>query len=189
VLAVSNFEESAQWYMKHLGIIPSDVQCVADGSPVLAFLRCDRGDQPADHHTVVVVQNFAPSLMHVAFETLDIDTVGQGAQYLRWQGWTHFWGIGRHVLGSQIFDYWLDPFGTEHEHYADGDVFTADEPTRYQCMDRGGLWAWGHDLPPSQGPGFLTFLKLVLTGKARKMPSVLGKMRESLALKPRPWLK
>ena len=39
------------------------------------------------------------------------------------------WGIGRHVLGSQLFDYWFDPDGFEYEHYTDGDVFTADHET------------------------------------------------------------
>ncbi len=46
VLATTNFATSVDWYMRHLGVIASDVQCVADGSPVLAFTRCDRGDTP-----------------------------------------------------------------------------------------------------------------------------------------------
>ena len=27
------------------------------------------------------------------------------------RGYPHAWGVGRHILGSQIFDYWRDPFG------------------------------------------------------------------------------
>ncbi|RLA20703.1 MAG: hypothetical protein DRQ56_02560 [Gammaproteobacteria bacterium] len=175
--------------MEHLGLIPSDVQCVEDGTPILVFMRCDRGDTPADHHTVVLVQNIAPALMHTAYETLDIDTIGQGAQYLRWKGWDHFWGIGRHVLGSQIFDYWHDPYGAELEHYADGDVFTSEHPTNYHVFDQGSLWTWGHDLPPSPKPGLLTILKLVLSGKAKSLPQALGQMRAALAIAPRPWIK
>jgi catechol-2,3-dioxygenase len=188
VLAVSNFEESAQWYMRHLGVIPTDVQCVADGTPALAFCRLDRGQEPADHHTVVLLQYFAPGLMHTAYEALDIDSIGQGAQHLKLRGWKHHWGIGRHVLGSQIFDYWLDPYGDEVEHYADGDVFTADHPTQYHMLDLGGLWTWGEDLPPGSAPGLWTILKLVLSGKLKSMPPVMKLMRGAMAHKPRPWL-
>ena len=31
------------------------------------------------------------------------------------------WGLGRHVLGSQVYDYWSDPWGRVHEHWADSD--------------------------------------------------------------------
>jgi catechol 2,3-dioxygenase-like lactoylglutathione lyase family enzyme len=189
VMAVTNFERSARWYMENLGLIPSDVQCVADGSPVLAFMRCDRGETPADHHTVVLVQNLAPALMHTAYETLDIDSIGQGAQYLRWKGWKHFWGIGRHILGSQIFDYWLDPHGVEMEHYADGDVFTADHPTRYHPLSQGSLYTWGDDLPPTPKPGLWQILKLVISGKAKDLLPVLGKMRTAMAATGRPWIR
>jgi hypothetical protein len=189
VQTVTDFQRSARWYMENLGLIPTDVLCVEDGTPVLAFMRCDRGATPADHHTVVLMQHFAPGLMHSAYETFDLDAVGQGSQYLTWKGWKHYWGIGRHILGSQIFDYWLDPYGVEMEHYADGDVFTADQPTNYHLMDRGGLWTWGDDLPPSPTPGVFIILKLILTGQAKKLPPVLGKMRGALAGKPRPWLK
>jgi len=189
VIAVTDFERSSQWYMENLGVIPTDVQCVADGTPVLAFTRCDLGETPADHHTVVLVQNMAPGLLHTAYETLGLDVIGQGAQYLRWKGWNHFWGIGRHILGSQIFDYWLDPYGVEHEHYADGDVFTADHPTHYHPLDRGGLWTWGHDQPAIHTPGLLAILKLMLSGRGKKMLPLLGKMRVAMAHPPRPWLK
>ena len=188
VLSVSDFAVTAQWYMRHLGVIPTDVQCVDDGTPVLAFCRLDRGDKPADHHTVVFLQHFGPGLMHTAYETLDIDSIGQGAQHLKLKGWKHFWGIGRHVLGSQVFDYWLDPYGDEMEHYADGDVFTADHPTQYHLLDRGGLWAWGDDSPPLSTPGFFTILKLVVTGKMKSLPPAMKKMRRAMSYKPRPWL-
>lgn len=189
VLSVTDFKASSQWYMQHLGLIPSDVQCVADGTPTLAFMRCDRGSVPADHHTVVLAQNAVAKYMHSAYETLDIDSIGQGAQYLRWRGWTHFWGIGRHILGSQLFDYWLDPCGDELEHYADGDMYDNSVDTQYHVFDRGGLWAWGHDLPPSPKPSLLQILKLILSGKSKQLPmSLLKKAGAAMRLKPRPWL-
>ena len=38
----------------------------------------------------------------------------------------HYWGIGRHVLGGQVFDYWKDPLGFTVEHWTDSDLLTAD---------------------------------------------------------------
>ena len=67
-----------------------------------------------------------PLYSHSAYEVVDADAVGMGQRVLRESGWTHAWGIGRHILGSQIFDYWQDPWGDKHEHYCDGDLFTAD---------------------------------------------------------------
>lgn len=35
-----------------------------------------------------------------------MDTETLGHNWLAKKGWTNCWGVGRHVLGSQIFDYW-----------------------------------------------------------------------------------
>ena len=43
---------------------------------------------------------------HSSYEVNDFDTQTLGHDWLREKGWTNCWGIGRHVLGSQIFDYW-----------------------------------------------------------------------------------
>jgi catechol 2,3-dioxygenase-like lactoylglutathione lyase family enzyme len=191
VLMVTDFARSFQWYRRHLGILPTDVLCAGDGKPLLAFNRLDRGKAPADHHTVVLMQGFEAAYMHSAYETLDMDSVGQGQQYLKQQGWNHFWGIGRHILGSQVFDYWLDPCGHEMEHYADGDVFEHDHPTGYHLMDRGGLWAWGADLPPSMKPGknpkdLLKILRAVLSGRIDR--KTLAGIKRAMDRAPRPWL-
>ncbi len=152
VLETPRFEDTARWYMRHLGLIPSDVQCLEDGTPNLAFLRCDRGRRPADHHTVVVFGGIAAAYRHSAYEVIDLDDVGIGQQVLKERGWVHLWGIGRHILGSQIFDYWRDPYGDEVEHFADGDVFDAAHPTAYHPFDPATLWMWGDDLPADFSP-------------------------------------
>jgi hypothetical protein len=128
------------------------VQYLADGSPNLAFCRLDLGEQPADHHTVVLVGGIGEKYEHSAYEVIDLDALGQGQQVLRAQGYRHMWGIGRHLLGSQLFDYWFDPDGFEYEHYTDGDVFTADFETAYSPLEFGGIWAWGDDAPVSMKP-------------------------------------
>lgn len=43
---------------------------------------------------------------HSSFEVNDFDTQSLGHDFLRSKGWTNCWGLGRHVLGSQVFDYW-----------------------------------------------------------------------------------
>ncbi|KAJ3942922.1 uncharacterized protein N0V96_007152 [Colletotrichum fioriniae] len=40
------------------------------------------------------------------FEVNDMDTQALGHEWLLKKGYTNCWGIGRHVLGSQLFDYW-----------------------------------------------------------------------------------
>ena len=189
VLMVSDFEASWKWYRHHLGLLPTDVLCSASGAPGLSFNRLDRGDAPADHHTVVLAGGPEAGYMHSAYETVDQDAIGQGQQFLKSKGWKHFWGMGRHFLGSQIFDYWLDPCGHEVEHYADGDVFDNSYPTHYHLFDRGGLWAWGDDAPDAMKPkpGIKGILSLIFGGSAKR--KLLLEMKQAMDRAPRPWLK
>ena len=193
VLQTPDFDATVDWYLKHLGMIPTDVFCLSDGTPNMAFLRLDLGSEPADHHTVVVFgAPGPPKYLHSAYETLDIDAIGQGQQVMKQNGWDHHWGIGRHIFGSQIFDYWIDPWGDEVEHYADGDVFDNSAPTEYHILDRGGLWMWGHDLPPSMRPKpsikeFLAVTYAAMTGKVDM--NFVKRLQSAMTRKPRPWLK
>ncbi|WP_410211437.1 VOC family protein [Aquirhabdus sp.] len=149
VLEVADFQATCAWYTEHFGFIPSDVQVLPDGSPAVAFLRLNLGDTPADHHTLALAQGFMPCYSHSAFEVIDTDAVGMGQRILRERGWTHAWGIGRHILGSQIFDYWQDPWGDKHEHYCDGDLFSADIPTGIHEVNRAAMAQWGQPMPAS----------------------------------------
>lgn len=192
VLQRVDFRANVDWYMRHLGLIPTDVQCLDDGAPNLAFLRCDRGATPADHHTVVVFGGIADSYGHSAYEVADIDALGMGQQVLKAGGWKHLWGIGRHLLGSQLFDYWRDPWGDEMEHYADGDVFDASVPTGYHPFDPELLWQWGQDLPADFGPQ-LTLSTLVDVARelwsGRLSLDRLQRLKSIASQAPRPWLR
>ncbi len=185
----TRFEEAVDWYMRHLGLLASDVQCTRDGTPLLVFMRLDRGKQPADHHAFVVGTGLADEYLHCAFEVLDIDTLGQGQQVLKAGGWKHSWGIARHLLGSQLFDYWKDPDGFEVEHYADGDVFDDTWETDYHEMDRAFLWQWGVDMPGDfiPRPSPLAVVRAVLDGTLKL--SALPSLARALGTKPRPWLR
>ena len=147
VLGTPAWESSARFYIDTLGLIPSDVQALPDGRPSVAFLRCDRGEDPADHHTFVVARLPLLDLEHAAFETPDLDDVGMGGRILSERGFKRAWGIGRHILGSQIFDYWYGPDGYKFEHFTDGDLFDSHQPTGYHGMSAVGLSQWGPQLP------------------------------------------
>ena len=190
VLQTVDFPGMADWYQRVLGIIPTDVQYLADGSPTLAFCRLNLGDQPADHHTVVLVGGIEEKVEHSAYEVVDLDAIGQGQQVLRAQGHRHMWGIGRHLLGSQLFDYWYDPDGFEYEHYTDSDLFTADFETAYSPLEFGGIWAWGDDAPASMKPkkNVRTLLKvLALLRRKAITPQRLKLLGQALDAPARPW--
>jgi hypothetical protein len=192
VLQRPDFRRATQWYMRHFGLLPSDIQYLPSGHPGLGFFRLDRGKEPADHHSLAVLGGPGTNLLHVSFETLDLDSVGQGNQYLQERGWTHFWGIGRHMLGSQIFDYWKDPVGDEWEHYADGDLMDASYPTGYSALTRGSLWAWGDDLPDTMRPDIaLDAVEAIHAagGFGNIELSQVKALMQALSIQPRSWLR
>ena len=184
------FARMAQWYMEVLGVIPTDVQYLADGSPNLAFCRLDLGSEPADHHTLVLVGGIEEKYEHSAYEVIDLDALGQGQQVLRAAGHAHLWGIGRHLLGSQLFDYWRDPDGFELEHYTDGDLFTSEHETEYSPLTFGGIWAWGDDAPASMKPrkDLRTLMRIMrLLRQGAITPGRLKLISAALDIPARPW--
>lgn len=190
VLQTVDFAGMADWYMRHLGLIPTDVQYLADGSPNLAFFRLDLGDTPADHHSFVLAGGIEEKYEHSAYEVIDLDALGQGQNVLRAQGHRHMWGIGRHILGSQLFDYWYDPDGMEFEHYTDGDVFTSAHETHYVPLELSGIWAWGDDVPASMGVkrDLGTLIKVARLLWHGRLSLNRLKLLGSAMSKPRPWL-
>jgi hypothetical protein len=66
-----------------------------------------------------------------------------GHDHLTSAGYDHHAGIGRHVLGSQIFDYWRDPWGHVLEHFTDGDLLNADYETGRHDPGTALGTAWG----------------------------------------------
>ena len=128
VLNVGEFRTSEHWYKDRFGFITSDEIEARPGTSMGAFMRCDRGDIPTDHHTLFLAQ--LPSgkgFNHAAFEVASFDDLMLGHNHLKSAKRTPAWGVGRHILGSQIFDYWKDPWGHELEHWTDGDLFNADD--------------------------------------------------------------
>jgi catechol 2,3-dioxygenase-like lactoylglutathione lyase family enzyme len=152
VLNVSNFRASEQWYKERLGFITSDEIRLSPEFALGAFLRCNRGDQPTDHHTLFLMQGRkGPGFNHAAYEVADLDDLMRGHQRLREAGRQAEWGVGRHILGSQVFDYWRDPWGHTLEHWTDGDLFTAADGSNIASVqDLLGV-QWGPPPPPTMG--------------------------------------
>jgi catechol 2,3-dioxygenase-like lactoylglutathione lyase family enzyme len=139
---------NTRWYMQNFGLIASDVELLPDNHcPVLVFMRCDLGAAPTDHHSVVIAAGPRDGFDHAAFETLDLDAVALGGEWLQRKGWVHNWGVGRRVLGSQIFNYHFDPSGFAVEHYADGDMLDTSYPTRSHQAGKAGIYQWGPVMP------------------------------------------
>jgi hypothetical protein len=72
-----------------------------------------------------------------------------GSEYLKTKSYEQVWGIGRHMLGSQVFDYWSDPFGNLVEHWTDGDVFSASDPVQEVGLDAMVNTQWGPPISPT----------------------------------------
>ncbi len=149
-LKTTQLAESSQWYRHTLGLLVSDdVFLEGPDQPVGRFLRCDRGKEAADHHTLLLLDAPEAKLGHCAWEVADFDDLMVGREHLlaNDNGGHPYWGIGRHVLGGQIFDYWKDPFGFTVEHWTDSDLLRADaEPGAHHIL--AALNQWGPMPPP-----------------------------------------
>lgn len=148
VLNVADFRASERWYKDRFGFITSDEIRVGPDVALGAFLRCDRGDLPTDHHTLFLAQApKGPGFNHAAFEVADLDDLMLGHEQLKAKGRHAEWGVGRHILGSQVFDYWRDPWGHTLEHWTDGDLFVAADGSNHATLqDLLGV-QWGPAAP------------------------------------------
>lgn len=126
VVRVADFRRSEEWYKSRFGFLSSDEVYLGEPENVItAFMRCDRGEDYTDHHSLLCIGIGEPGFDHAAFEVEDVDALMSGHDHLVKAGYDHHAGIGRHVLGSQIFDYWRDPWGHVVEHFTDGDLLNA----------------------------------------------------------------
>ena len=160
VLQSTRYVETLDWYLQHLGLIVSDFLYYAgqrERGPVMSFIRCDRGSTPTDHHTLAMALGPSNRYVHSAYQVSDLDALAAGGEYLRDRGYHRSWGIGRHIQGSQIFDYWRDPDGFLVEHFSDGDLFDNTLEPGWAPMTASGPRAVGpagdQGLPRASRPG------------------------------------
>jgi catechol 2,3-dioxygenase-like lactoylglutathione lyase family enzyme len=143
--------ETVRWFRDTLGLVRSDdVYAGSTDNIIGSFNRCDRGDDYVDHHVLFCVHNPRAGLNHLSFEVEDMDDVFVGHEHLRdTKTYKHVWGIGRHVLGSQVYDYWSDPWGRVHEHWSDSDRLNTANGGNLISAEEGLISQWG-GAPPQE---------------------------------------
>ncbi|RSL56897.1 hypothetical protein BHE90_014370 [Fusarium euwallaceae] len=164
----SEFEKVRQWYFDTFTLTATDSLFNPEtGKDIMTFCHLDKGEQYVDHHVSVLSQsralvpvfnhgqNFFISAgettgrvaHHASFEVDDFDSELKGHNYLEKRGWSLVWGVGRHLLGSQIFDYWFDNDGFVLEHYADGDLVNCNNPPQREPASPDSISIWGPNVP------------------------------------------
>jgi catechol 2,3-dioxygenase-like lactoylglutathione lyase family enzyme len=149
VMGSPRLKETVQWFRDTLGFICSDdVYVERQDNLIGSFNRCDRGDEYVDHHVFFCLKHEQTGLNHFSFEVHDVDDVFAGHQRLEELGkYEHMWGIGRHLLGSQVYDYWADPWGRVHERWADTDRLNARSGSHLLPAHEALISQWGGPPP------------------------------------------
>jgi Glyoxalase/Bleomycin resistance protein/Dioxygenase superfamily len=157
VMGTPKNQETVRWFRETLGLVCSDdVYAGSEDNIIGQFSRVDAGDEYVDHHAFFCMRNERTGLNHFSFEVQDIDDVFIGHEYLAGFGkFDHMWGIGRHLLGSQVYDYWADPWGRVHEHWADTDRLNVHNGGNLVSAEEGLRSQWG-TRPPEKFVGHVT---------------------------------
>ncbi|NKF24147.1 catechol 2,3-dioxygenase [Solimonas sp. C16B3] len=113
-----NLPETIAWYQRTLGLLPTDELYVGQSDNVIGqFDRLDLGDTLVDHHVLFMLRGPRAGMHHASFQVEGVDDIFFGFDHMRMRDHDHVRGIGRHALGSQIFNYWMSPFEQMHEHW------------------------------------------------------------------------
>ncbi|KAJ4187439.1 hypothetical protein NW759_016889 [Fusarium solani] len=151
IVPQSVFQKTLDWYTSLINVVPTDaVFDPKTGDDATCFMHIDLGATFTDHHSFFLGSNPTdkPAFVHhSSFEVNDMDTQALGHKWLSEKGYTNCWGIGRHVLGSQVFDYWFDTSGNILEHYSDGDMVNKDTPYTRSPEAPDSLYIWGPNIP------------------------------------------
>ncbi|KAM5343943.1 hypothetical protein ACJ41O_012480 [Fusarium nematophilum] len=149
---IDQIHQVFDWYSETFNMKKTD--CLFQpqtNKTVMIFIHLDKGKEFVDHHNLFIAGS--PELKegikahHSSFEVDDIDSQIVGHHYLIRKGYINVFGVGRHVLGSQIFDYWFDPSGFIMEHYVDGDLVNEDSPNANEPAVAATVSSWGPDIP------------------------------------------
>ncbi len=143
VFGTPDVEASRAFFVDGLGFRVSDV--IGDG--IAYFLRCS-----TDHHNLLLAPAPVPCLNHYAVEMDDVDAIGLAANdILGERPDCSVAGLGRHIVGANLFWYLLDPAGGLFELFADMDQIVDDErwerEVRRDDWDPFGIAAWNAGAP------------------------------------------
>ena len=148
VLGTPHINETVKWFRDVIGLVCSDDVYAGEKDHIIgSFNRLDCGDDYVDHHSFFCLRHERTGLNHFSYEVQDIDDVLMGHEWLRARNkYEHMWGIGRHVLGSQVYDYWADPWGRTHEHWADSDRLNAGNSAALHAAEDALRSQWGQPI-------------------------------------------
>lgn len=136
LLFSSDVPRSVKFYSDTLGLRLSD-HCGEN----IAFMH---GAHCSDHHVLAFARSDGPGLHHSSWDVASIDEVGLGMQQMMDAGHANGWGVGRHVLGSNYFNYVRDPWGSFAEYSYDIDFIGSD--TDWPAQDHppeDSFYVWG----------------------------------------------
>lgn len=140
-LFVTDFRRSLDFYMAVLGLYLADMS-----NGIIGFTY---GRHGCDHHLVAMVQSAGGGLHHCSWEVAGVEHIGLIGQQARKAGFTNQWGIGRHVLGSNWFNYIEAPGGGWWEASFNIDYIPKGMPWPAQDHDpEDSFYLWGPDLAP-----------------------------------------
>jgi catechol 2,3-dioxygenase-like lactoylglutathione lyase family enzyme len=130
------------FYGRALGLNLSD-----RSADLIAFMHAPHG---CDHHLVAFAKSPGRGFHHSSWDVPRIEDVGLGAMQMRKAGYDEHWGVGRHVLGSNYFDYVRDRAGVWWEFSCHIDYVPAG--TQWDAGDHppeDSFYLWGPDVPPT----------------------------------------
>ena len=128
------------FYERTLGLRLSD-----KSEPVVAFLH---GVHGSDHQLLALLLSDHRGMHHNSWDMGSVQDVGLGQAWMYRGGYKEGWGIGRHVLGANYFNYVRDPWGSYSEYSADIDFIPADcDWPSANHPPEDSLYLWGPDLP------------------------------------------
>ncbi len=139
-LFTSDVTRSLDFHIRALGVRLAD-----RSGEIIAFTY---GRHGSDHHLLAFLSGGGPGLHHSSWDAPSVEDCGRTNTQLRAAGHMHHWGPGRHVLGSNYFNYAKDPFGQWWECSAHIDYIEKDASwTIANFADEDSLYMWGPDMP------------------------------------------
>jgi catechol 2,3-dioxygenase-like lactoylglutathione lyase family enzyme len=139
-LFTPNVSRAVNFYASALGLLLAD-----RSREIIAFTY---GRHGSDHHLLAFLDNPGAGLHHSSWDVGGVSAIGLAAERLRAAGHSHNWGLGKHVLGSNFFNYTRDTTGQWWEHICHIDYIpenVAWDGGDYDGED--GFYLWGPAVP------------------------------------------